>query len=64
MNSVMNKTQLQKTKKKKQYELFKRKSLIRRQKGGNKQIKQNEKRQKRGNIIDEDFDLGRFFELA
>ena len=72
MNSVTNKTRLaekQKTKKttklqkKKQYEQNKRKKLIRRQNVSNKETKQNERRQKRENIA-EDFDLGRFSELA
>ena len=54
MNSVVNKTPLQKTKKKK---------LTREQNESNKQIKQNERRQKRENMI-EDIDIGRFFELA
>ena len=51
----MNKTQLQKTKKKK---------LTREQNESNREIKQNERRQKRENMIEEDIDLGRFFELA
>ena len=50
----MNKTQLQKTKKKK---------LTREQNESNREIKRNERRQKRENIA-EDIDLGRFFELA
>ena len=61
--------QLQKTKKptklqkKKQYELNKRRKFIRRQNESNKEIKQNERRQKRDNMV-EDIDIGRFFELA
>ena len=61
--------QLQKTKrptklqKKKEYELNKRRKLIRRQNESNREKKQNERRQKRENIVD-DIDLGRFFELA
>ena len=61
--------QLQKTKKptklqkKKEYELNKRRKLIRRQNESNREKKQNERRQKRENIV-EDVDLGRFFELA
>ena len=51
----MNKTQLQKTKKK---------NLTREQNESNKETKQNERRQKRENIAEEDIDLGRFFELA
>ena len=51
----MNRTQLQKTKKKAK--------LNRKQNESNREIKQNERRQKRENI-GEDFDLGRFFELA
>ena len=37
--------------------------MIRRQIESNKEIKRNERRQKRGNML-EDIDLGRFFELA
>ena len=37
--------------------------MIRKQKVSNKEIKQNERRQKRENVV-EDIDLGRFFELA
>ena len=61
--------QLQKTKKttklqkKKQYELNKRKTLIRIQNESNKEIKRNERRQRRENMV-EDIDIGRFFELA
>ena len=50
----MNKTQLQKIKKKK---------LTREQNESNREIKRNERRQKRENII-EDIDVGRFLELA
>ena len=73
MNSVTNKTRLaekqipkKKTKlqKKKQYELKKRRVLIRKQIESNREIKRNERRQKRQNLIDEDIDLGGFFELA
>ena len=74
MNGVMNKTrlagELQITKKttelqkKKQYELKKRRILIRKQNEASKEMKQNERRQKRENLIDEDTDLSRFFELA
>ena len=67
----MNKTQLaekQKSKlklqKKKQYELNKRRVLIRKQNESNKERKQNERRQKRENLVEKDIDLGRFFELA
>ena len=60
MNRVMNKTQLQKTKQKTKLE---KKKLIRRQNESNREIKRNERRQKRENIT-EDIDLGRFFELA
>ena len=55
------KTKLQK---RKQYELNKKRTLIRKQNESNKEIKQNERKQKRQNIIDEDIDLGRFFEIA
>ena len=51
----MNKTQLQKTKKKK---------LTREQNESNREIKQNERRQKRENMVEDDIDLGRVFELA
>ena len=51
----MNKTQLQKTKKKK---------LTREQNESNREIKRNERRQKRENLEEEDIDLGRFLELA
>ena len=62
--------QLQKTKmptkleKKKEYELNKRRKLIRRQNESNKERKQNERRQKREILVEEDIDFGRFFELA
>ena len=42
----------------------KRSALIRTQKESTREIKQNERKQKRENIIHEDVDLGRFFELA
>ena len=38
--------------------------MIRKQTESNKEIKQNERRQKRENLVEEDIDLGRFFELA
>ena len=63
MNSVVNKTQLQKTKKKKQYELNRRRFLIKKQSESNGELKRNERRQKR-EIMIEDIDIGRFFELA
>ena len=61
--------QLQKSKKttklqKKQYEVNKRRSLIRKQNESNKQIKQIERQRKKENLVEEDIDLGRFFELA
>ena len=59
MNSVVNKTRLAEKNKTK---LQKRK-LIRRQNESNREKKQNERGQKRENIV-EDIDLGRFFELA
>ena len=61
--------QLQKTKKptklqkKKEYELNKRRKLIRRQNESNKETKQNERRRKGENMV-EDINVGRFFELA
>ena len=42
----------------------KRRTSIRKQKESNREIKQNERRQKRQHLIDEPIDLGRFFELA
>ena len=59
MNSVTNKTRLAEKKKTK----IQQKKLIRRQNESNREIKRNERRQKRENLV-EDFDLGRFFELA
>ena len=53
-------TNLQKSNKKKN----KRRTLIRQQNESNTEKKQNERRQKRQNLIDDDIDLGRFFELA
>ena len=38
--------------------------MTRKQNESNKEIKQNERRQKRENMVGEDIDLGRFFELA
>ena len=60
MNSVTKKTRLAE----KRYDLNEKKALIRKQKESNKEIKQNERKQKRENLIDEDSDLGKFFELA
>ena len=40
-----------------------KKSLIRKQNESNREIKQNERRQKREKIS-EDIDIGRFFELS
>ena len=48
---------------KKEYELNKRRKLIRKQNESNKETKRNERRQKRQNIV-EDVDIGRFFEIA
>ena len=59
MNSVVNKTRLAE---KKRTKLQKRK-MIRRKNESNREIKRNERRQKRENMI-EDIDIGRFFELA
>ena len=58
MNSVTNKTRLAE----KQYELNKRRKLIRKQNESSKETKQNERRQKRETMV-EDIDIGRFFEL-
>ena len=59
MNSVTNKTRLAEKKKTK----LQKKKLIRKQNESNREIKRNERRQKRENMV-EDIDLGRFFELA
>ena len=59
MNSVMNKTRLAEKEKTKSQ----KKKLIRKQNESNREIKRNERRQKRENMVD-DIDLGRFFELA
>ena len=48
---------------KKEYELNKKRKLIRRQTESNEEIKQNERIQKRENIVG-DIDIGRFFEIA
>ena len=61
--------QIQKTKKptklqkKKEYELNKKRKLIRRQNELDREKKQNERRQKRENMV-ADINVGRFFELA
>ena len=52
-----------------QYQLNKRRTLIRRQTEANKEKKQEKetkkkRKQRRENLIDEDVDVGRFFELA
>ena len=52
-----------KLQKRKRYKLNKRRTLIRKQNEANKEIKQNERKQKRENR-EEDIDLSRFFELA
>ena len=59
MNSVMDKTRLAV----KQYEINKRRALIRKQIESKKEMKQNGRKQKR-EIVVEDIDLGSFFELA
>ena len=70
MDSVINKTQYQKARKttklqkKKKYELNKRRASNRKHNESNKDMKQNERKQKRVNLVEEDFDLGRFFPLA
>ena len=48
---------------KKQYEQFKKRALIRKQNESNREIKQNEGKQKREKIKDEDINFGRFFDL-
>ena len=52
-----------KLQKKKEFELNKRRKLIRIQNESNKETKQNERRQKRENMV-EDINIDRFFELA
>ena len=49
--------------KKKTKWIEKKRTLIRKQNESNKEIKQNERKQKRETVL-EDIDLGRFFELA
>ena len=61
--------QLRKTKKstklqKKLFDLNKRRTLIRKQNESNKEMKINERKQKRENALEEDIDIGRFFKLA
>ena len=52
MDSITNETRLaEKLQRKKEHEV-------------NKEVKRNERRQKRENLVEEDIDLGRFFELA
>ena len=60
MNSVTNKTRLAEKKKTN----LQKKNLVRKQNESNRKIKQNERRQKRENLVEEDIDLGRYFELA
>ena len=50
--------------KKNQYDLNKRRALIRKQSESNKEIKQNERRQKRENLVEDDINLCYFFESA
>ena len=52
-----------KLQKKKEYELSKKRTLNRKQNGSSKELKQNERIQKREYVVD-DIDLGRFFALA
>ena len=59
MNSKVNKTRLAEKKKTK----LQKKKLIKKQNESNGEIKQNERRHKSENIV-EDIDIGRFFELA
>ena len=59
MNIVTNKTRLAEKKK----TILQKKRLIRGQNESNREIKGNERRKKRENMVD-DIDLGRFFELA
>ena len=42
----------------------KRRKLIKKQTEPNKKLKQHERKEKKENIIDEDFNLGRFFAIA
>ena len=64
MNSVTNGTRLAEKQKIKKTTKLQKKKLIRKQTEENKEIKQNERRQKRKNLVDEDVNIGRFFELA
>ena len=59
MDSITNKTRLAEKKKTK----LQKKKLIRIQNESKKEIKRNERRQRRENLV-EDIDIGRFFELA
>ena len=63
-NSITKNKKDKKLQKEKQYEINKRRVLIRKQNESNRKIKQNERKQKRENIIDEDIDIGKLFELA
>ena len=60
MDSVTNGTRLAEKKKAK----LQKKKLIRRRNESNGIMKQNERQQKRVNLVEEDINLGRFFELA
>ena len=60
MNSATNETRLAE----KRYEINKRKAFITEQNESNKEVKQNGRKQKREKLIDEEIDLGRFFELT
>ena len=60
---IINNYGRQQSQRKKQYELNKRRILITKQNESNKQLKQNERKQKSENIV-EDNDIGRFFEIA
>ena len=48
----------------KKFQLAENRDLIRKQKESNEEKKPNGRKQKRVNILEEDIDLGRFFELA
>ena len=76
MDSIMNKSRLAKkeirlnfetkktTKLQKQYELNQKRALNREQNESNKERNKNKRKQKREDIINEEINLGRFFELA
>ena len=57
-------TRTTKLQKKKEYELNERRKLIRKQNESNKEVIENGRKRKKGNLIDESSDIGGLFELA